>query len=65
MWVEVLAYDQQGHGKSAGLRGYIPNARVLGKDSSDFLAEVKKLYPGLCVYLIGLGLGRTLTINLV
>ena len=24
---EVLAYDQRRHGKSAGLRGYIPNAR--------------------------------------
>ena len=63
--VEVLAYDQRGHGKSAGLRGYISNARVLVKDASDFLAEVKKLYPGLGVYLIGLGLGGTLAINLV
>lgn len=61
---EVVAYDQRGHGKSAGLRGYIPSITVLIKDARDFITEIQKLYGGLPIFLIGGSMGGTLALNL-
>lgn len=61
---EVLAYDQRGHGKSQGIKGYFPSMSVLIKDATDFLSEVNKLYPGLQLFLVGGSMGGLIVLTL-
>jgi acylglycerol lipase len=61
---ETVGYDQRGHGKSGGLRGYVPSIEILIKDALDFIEEIEKLYRGLPMFLLGGSMGGTIVLNL-
>lgn len=55
--------DLRGHGLSAGQRGHTPSYESLLDDISDFLADARKRYPGLPIFLYGHSMGGNLAIN--
>jgi len=60
----VLAgYDERGHGKTTGARGHIPSYDAMLDDVADFLALMKKRYPGLPRFLYGHSMGGNQVIN--
>ena len=60
---EVIAFDFRGHGKSQGLRGYIPSVDLLIEDTQDFIQEISLLYPSLPLFLMGGSLGGAVVLN--
>jgi acylglycerol lipase len=61
--IAVMAYDQQGHGKSEGARGHIVSAASLLDDVGLLLAEVQKRFPGKPVFLYGHSMGGNAVLN--
>ncbi|HBV88783.1 MAG TPA: lysophospholipase [Desulfosporosinus sp.] len=61
----LLAYDQRGHGKSLGRRGYTPFYDTLLDDIDRFRRESIKRFPGLPTFLYGHSLGGNLVLNYV
>lgn len=59
----VLAFDQRGHGKSAGKRGYIPSYDALMDDVALLLSQAAARFPGKALYLYGHSLGGSMVIN--
>ncbi len=60
----VLAgFDVRGHGRSGGQRGHAPSYQQLLDDISDFVADMRKRYPGLPVFLYGHSMGGNQVIN--
>lgn len=59
----VLAYDQQGHGKSEGARGHIVSAASLLDDVGLLLEEAGKRFPGKPVFLYGQSMGGNAVLN--
>jgi alpha-beta hydrolase superfamily lysophospholipase len=53
----VHAYDQQGHGKSGGVRCHARRFAHLLDDLEDFVATVRADQPALPIYLVGHSLG--------
>lgn len=54
---EVCAYDQRGHGESAGVRGVLPISTALLDDLAEVLHETRQRFPNLPVMLLGHSLG--------
>lgn len=54
---EVCAYDQRGHGESAGLPGTLPNRGALLDDLAEVLDDTRQQYPKLPLILLGHSLG--------
>lgn len=61
--VAVLAYDQQGHGKSEGARGHLVSATSLLEDVGLLLQEAAKRFPGKPVFLYGQSMGGNVVLN--
>ena len=54
---KVCAYDQRGHGESAGLPGTLPNSNALLDDLAEVVADIRQQYPELPLILLGHSLG--------
>jgi alpha-beta hydrolase superfamily lysophospholipase len=61
----TLALDYYGHGKSEGIRGYIPSYEAVLDLIGDFLDQVKQRHPGLPVVMYGHSLGGNFVSNFV
>ncbi len=59
----VQGFDARGHGQSGGPRGYTPSYESLMNDISDFIADAKKRYPGLPLFLYGHSMGGNQVMN--
>ncbi|MER2598245.1 MAG: lysophospholipase [Caldilineales bacterium] len=59
----VLAFDQRGHGRSAGKRGVIPRYDALMDDIDLLLAQVRQRFPGQHIFLYGHSLGGNEVLN--
>ncbi len=53
----VHAFDQQGHGRSDGLRGYVNRFDDFLDDLASFLELAKSEHPGLPTYVVGHSMG--------
>lgn len=56
-------FDLRGHGQSGGPRGYTPSYESLMSDIADFLADARKRYSTLPVFLCGHSMGGNLVAN--
>jgi alpha-beta hydrolase superfamily lysophospholipase len=62
----VRAYDQRGHGESAGERGRLPNAMALVDDLAEIIDDTReRSAPGLPLVLLGHSLGGLVASRLV
>jgi len=61
--IAVVAFDQQGHGKSDGTRGHAANLDAFLNDIGQFLEGVQQRYSGLPLFLYGHSMGGQLTLN--
>jgi acylglycerol lipase len=63
---EVLSFDQRGHGKSEGIRGYYENKEVMTDDINKFISLTESEYSNKTKnkYILGYSLGGLLS-NLV
>lgn len=59
----LLAFDQRGHGKSEGERGYAPGFDVLTEDIAHFVEKSTGRYPKSPCFLYGHSLGGSLVIE--
>lgn len=54
----VAAFDQEGHGKSGGIKGMVHNIMNYLKDSEKYIRKARKWYPkGTPVFLLGMSMG--------
>jgi len=63
--IAVLGFDQQGHGRSEGKRGHANDLEVLLDDISQLIAETRKRYPGIPLFLYGHSMGGGLVLSYV
>lgn len=61
----LLSYDQRGHGKSLGRRGYTSSYETLLDDIDCFKRESLRRFPDLPIFLYGHSLGGNLVLNYV
>lgn len=61
--IGVLAFDHRGHGKTDGKRGHAPNYDALMSDVEIALAQTKKQFPNVPVFLFGHSMGGNLVLN--
>lgn len=59
----LLSYDQRGHGKSLGQRGYTPSYETLLDDIDCFRQECLKRFPSIPLFLYGHSLGGNQVLN--
>lgn len=59
----VLAPDFPGHGKSPGLRGYLPSSTTLVSDAVTVAEYAVKMYPGIPFFLVGSSMGGCLALH--
>ena len=59
----LIGFDLRGHGKSGGARGHTPSYDALMDDIADFMALIKKRYPGLPRFLYGHSMGGNQVLN--
>ncbi|MFF2091657.1 alpha/beta hydrolase [Paenibacillus sp. NPDC058174] len=59
----VLAMDQQGHGRTAGSRGYMPSIETTVSYVGKLLDAASERYPGLPRYLYGHSMGGNVILN--
>lgn len=59
----VLAFDQRGHGRSAGKRGVIPRYDALMDDIDLLLAQARQRFPDQRIFLYGHSLGGNEVLN--
>lgn len=57
MGITFVAYEQRGHGRSEGERGYLDNADEVLKDARNFISAIAKIYPEKPLFLMGHGAG--------
>lgn len=55
--IAVMAFDQQGHGKSGGVRGHVRNLDAYLDDIGLLLEKTASRYPGVPVFLYGHSMG--------
>ena len=63
--IALMAFDQQGYGKSGGQKGHAANLDVLLNDIARFVEMTKELYPGTPVFLYGHSMGGGLLLYFV
>ncbi len=61
----VHAYDQRGHGRSLGRRGFVRSFSELLDDLEHLLVKVRKEHPGLPITLVGHSLGGLVVLALL
>lgn len=55
--ITFVGYDQRGHGKSEGEKGFLDNSKEIMNDGKNFIKEVVNLYPNVPIFFIGRGMG--------
>ncbi len=55
----IYGYDQRGHGKSDGLRGYVDRFSSFVDDLDIFLKQVRSSHVGVKIFLVGHSVGGT------
>jgi alpha-beta hydrolase superfamily lysophospholipase len=60
----AVAFDQRGHGKSEGEKGYLDSWKDILKDCCNFVKKVTDLYPSLPYFYFGHGAGALMSITL-
>lgn len=63
--IAVMGFDQQGYGRSEGIRGHADNLEVLLDDIGQFLEKTKERYPKTPIFLYGHSLGGGLVLHYV
>ncbi len=61
--VAVVGFDQQGHGRSEGIRGHVKNLDALLDDIGLLLEKTQELYPDTPLFLYGHSMGGNLVLN--
>ncbi len=61
--VGFMGFDQQGHGRSEGKRGYPKNLSVLLNDLGYMVQRIKESYPGIPLLLYGHSMGGNVVLN--
>lgn len=61
--VAVIAFDQRGHGRSAGKRGFTPSYDQSLVDIGTFIAEAQKRLGGVPTFLYGHSMGGNMVLN--
>lgn len=61
--VALMGFDQQGYGKSEGIRGHADSLEVLLNDIGQFLEKTRERYPGKPLFLYGHSLGGGLALH--
>lgn len=59
----VIAADMPGHGKSPGIRGYLPSAETLIQDGVAVAEHALKRYDGIPLFLLGSSMGGTIALS--
>ncbi|MBD3921598.1 alpha/beta hydrolase [Paenibacillus sp. PR3] len=59
----VFVYDQRGHGRSEGKRGHSPSIAHLTSDVDAVLAEARRRYASLPIFLYGHSMGGNVAVN--
>jgi acylglycerol lipase len=59
----IYGYDQRGHGRSPGLKGYIDGFSCFVNDLDCFLKYIKKKHPENEIYLVGHSVGGLIATN--
>lgn len=59
----VIGFDQRGHGKSEGKRGFVPSYEALLQDIELLIEKSRERYPNIPNVLFGQSLGGNLVIN--
>lgn len=59
----VFVYDQRGHGRSGGKRGHSPSITHLTRDLDAVLAEARRRYASLPIFLYGHSMGGNVAVN--
>lgn len=60
---DALAFDQEGHGKSEGVKGVASSLEDYSLDCEKFIVGARELYPsGIPIFCLGLSMGGTLCI---
>jgi len=59
----VFGFDQRGHGRTEGKRGHTPNYESLLEGVDMMVAEAKRKYPGIPLFLFGHSMGGNVTLN--
>jgi alpha-beta hydrolase superfamily lysophospholipase len=59
----VVGYDQRGHGRSEGERGYLDDINLMKVDANLFIGAIFKGYPNTPIFLMGHGAGGLLALN--
>ena len=57
----VYRFDNRGHGKSGGARGYVEGASHFVQDAHEIVKEAKRDYPELPVFMLGHSMGGFIT----
>lgn len=59
----ALAFDQEGHGKSEGVKGVASSLEDYSEDCEKFIMKTRELYPGgTPIFCLGLSMGGTLCV---
>ncbi len=61
----VLGFDQRGHGKTAGPRGYMPSLETTMDDIGRLLEKTARRYPDLPLFLYGHSMGGAFVLNYI
>ena len=60
-----VGYDQRGHGRSEGEKGYLDDHKIILQDAVTFIQNIFKMYPNTPVFLMGHSFGGLLSILLL
>ena len=60
-----VGYDQRGHGRSEGEKGYLDDHKLILQDAVTFISSIFKIYPNTPVFLMGHSFGGLLSILLL
>lgn len=59
----VVGFDQRGHGKSEGEKGYLDDINLMKVDAQLFIGAVFKAYQNMPIFLMGHGAGGALALT--
>jgi alpha-beta hydrolase superfamily lysophospholipase len=61
--ITLLALDQQGHGRSTGIRGHLPSLGAATSDAYLMLEAALERHPGVPIFLYGHSMGGNVALN--
>jgi acylglycerol lipase len=60
-----VGFDQRGHGKSEGEKGYLDDYKLVLLDTSNFISQIMKLYSGTPIFFFGQGAGSLIALAIL